>query len=95
MDREDDDDDAGVGVLVLEDSFIAKPGANGFTHPSIDGVALGFGTMLTLDVALTISDGLDARLIPVDWWFFPPFSTALPVEAESLPGGWVIFFGLR
>ena len=44
--------DGVVVEAVVEDPLTAKPGANGFTHPSIDSVAFGFATMVTLEVAL-------------------------------------------
>lgn len=55
-----------VGEVVVEDPFTAKPGANGFTHPSMDGVAFGFGAMVTRDVALLPSLGPeDVLFVPV------------------------------
>lgn len=47
-----------------EAPLTAKPGANGFTHPSADSVALGLGTMVTRDVlGLTPSVGPDFLLV--------------------------------
>ena len=53
------------GEVVVEDPFTAKPGANGFTHPSMDGLAFGFGEMVTRDVAFLASVEPDVFLVPV------------------------------